>query len=111
MRIIDRATFLKMPPNTVFTKYKPHIFDELMIKGESWTNDFWTQDFLQLDYDDSLEIFDILDAARKEGKSFNLDLNCECRDGLFDDDQLFAVFEKQDVEMLIERLKRCVGEK
>lgn len=108
MKIVNRETFLKMPKNTVFTKYEPCNFGDLMIKGETLYPDFFQQQVLQVDCNDSVEFIDILEAARKEGKSFNLDLDCEGRDGLFDEDQLFAVFEKADVEMLIGRLKRCV---
>ena len=111
MKIVNRETFLKMPENTVFTKYEPGHFDELMIKGETLEfNDFCEQQILEVESNsgDFGEFIDILETAEKEGKSFNLDLHCEGRDGLFDNDQLFAIFEKQDVEMLIERLKECL---
>ena len=111
MKIVNRETFLKMPPNTVYTEYEQCTFGELMIKGETWEyNDFLEQRVLEVESDsgDFGELVDILEAAEKEGKSFNLDLQCEGRNGLFDDNQLFAIFEKQDVEMLIEQLKECV---
>lgn len=62
---------------------------------------------LELD-DDGLERIDTLFEAIERGTSFKFDYDCLGRDGLLDDKQLFAVFEKEDVVMLIERLKKTV---
>jgi hypothetical protein len=37
-----------------------------------------------------------------------MDFEYEGRDGLFEEGQLFAVWEKADVASLIERLRRCL---
>lgn len=37
-----------------------------------------------------------------------MDLDSQGRDGLFVDDQLFAVWEDADVGQLVDRLKRCI---
>jgi hypothetical protein len=108
MKIIDRQTFLAMPPNTIFAKYKPCCFDDIQIKGDTWNNDFWFQDFLSIEDEGEDDFFNILENARETGSSFKLDLQSESRDGLFDNKQLFAVFEKNDVESLINRLKECL---
>jgi hypothetical protein len=108
MKIVNRETFLNMPPNTVFAKYKPCFFDELCIKGETWHEDFWSQSLINIESDNSGEFIDILENARINGNSFRLDLDCEDRDALFEKDQLFAIFEKQDIVVLIERLKECL---
>jgi hypothetical protein len=108
MKLLNRAEFLKMPSNTVFTKYKPTCFDEILIKGDSTGyNDFWFQDLLQVESDDRGQTFDTFDKL-ENGESIKMDYDCEGRDGLFEEDQLFAVFEKQDVADLIKRLQECL---
>jgi len=47
--------------------------------------------------------------AETEGASINLDLNCYMRGGCFGHDQLFAVYEKQDVVALIGKLTDSLG--
>lgn len=105
MKIVDRAAFLAMPDGTVFAKYQPHVFDELAIKGETMGGDFVVQDlnpwFTTTTGDD---YFDQLIAIQAGEPSPPLDYDCAGRDGLFDQDQLFAVFDRADLEALIDRL-------
>jgi hypothetical protein len=111
MKIVNREQFLQMPPNTVFSKYKPCILSDLRIKGESWGNDFLCQDIENAVECDNLNDFEVkLIVAEESGASVSFDFNCESRDGMFDDDQLFAVWESADVQALIERLQKCTGE-
>jgi len=110
MKIVNRKTFLNMPPNTIFAKYEPCIFDELCIKGETIYDDFYFQSVMNVESDNSGEFIEILEDATKNGNSFRLDLHCEGRDCFFKTNQLFAVFEKQDVTMLIKRLNDCLSE-
>jgi hypothetical protein len=107
MKIVDRKTFLSLPFNTVYAKYKPCVFDEICIKGDSTDfNDFWVQYLLTVEREGE-EVFDVLDRMEK-GDNVRLDLKCESRDGLFDEDQMFAVFEKDDITNLINRLEECL---
>lgn len=113
MRIVDRNTFLAMPPETLFCKYQPCVMESILIKGDSiffeGGNDFFYQSIEDaVDCDDCGQMIDVLDSAQLHGTSFRLDLECQGRDGCFDDDQLFVVFEQYDVEMLINRLLRCL---
>ena len=100
MRIVDRATFLALPPNTVFNKYAPCYFDEPSIKGETWGNDFLVQDFDGLGVDEMM--------ALETGESLPLNFDLEYRDGLFDDNQLFAIWDENDAKALIARLLKCI---
>ena len=52
--------------------------------------------------------FDKLHDALENGTSLDMDFRCSGRDGCFEKDQLFAVWEKKDVEMLISRLQECI---
>lgn len=111
MRIVDHKTFLSLPAGTVFSKYEPYAFDSLAIKGSSIGDiDFFVQEIeTAVDSDHSGDFYDKLDAAQTKGASLAMDFNCESRDGLFEPGQLFAVWEKADVEGLIARLQQCVA--
>jgi hypothetical protein len=111
MMIVDRATFLSMPEDTVYADYKPCIFGPLSIKGETWGNDFLVQDIVSaVNSHDEGELYGALEDSRISGADVRFDLDCFGRDGMFDDEQLFAVWDAEDVTALIERLKLCVGE-
>lgn len=113
MKIIDRATFLAMPAETLFAKYEPCCFGDLTIKLETTAhgNDFYEQDLIPwfLGTNDSGQWFDTLERVQAGEQSPPLDFDFSGRDGLYDEDQLFAVFEYNDVVALIERLQRCVS--
>lgn len=113
MKIVDRKTFLALPPNTVYAKYEPCVFGDLHIKGESWVSphpgDWWEVSLADaIDFHDSGQFCEDLERARETGCSLRMDFECETRDGLYDEHQLFAVFEPQDVAALIARLQKCV---
>ena len=109
MRIINRKDFLKMPAGTLFTKYKPCVFGDMMIKGESLSNDFFCQQIVDaVDCDNSEEFNDILLDAGENGTDFSMDFDCEMRDGMFDDGELFAVWGEDDVQALVDRLKETI---
>lgn len=110
MKIVNLKTFRALPPNTVFAKYQPCVFEELEIKGETWEHDFLVTSNLSsaIKCSGSGEFRELLDRAEKEGISLAMDFDTEGRDGCFEDDQLFAVWEEADVRALIERLKLCL---
>ncbi len=110
MRIVSRAEFLTLPAGTVFSKYKPSVFGDLQIKGASNAyNDFWYQQIVDsLDCEGSHEFFDLLEESEKTGRSLLMDFETETRDGMFDDEQLFSVWEREDVMSLINRLLQAV---
>ncbi|EDW9825595.1 hypothetical protein GTR05_004824 [Salmonella enterica] len=111
MRIVNREQFLLLPANTLFSKYKPMVFGDIAIKGDTTASggDYYYQAIADaVDSVSSDEMFKILVAATAHGHEFNIDLDCESRDGFYDEDQLFAVWDKRDVEQLINRLKSCL---
>ena len=112
MKILNRKDFLALPDGVLYSKYEPCIFGPLEIKGESWENDFLTQQIADaVDCNDSGEFFNILLDAKETGNSFALDFYSEGRDGLFDEDQLFAVWEHADISALISRLNLLLPSK
>jgi hypothetical protein len=111
MKIIKRKEFINMPCGTVFSYYKPCMFNELMIKASdssSWGNDFLYDDIIGPIEADSSD--DFLDKCEnmENGVSLPVDFENTKREGLFDDKQLFAVYEKEDVKKLIERLEKTL---
>lgn len=111
MKIVNRTQFLAMPPGTVFAKFQPLVFEELEIKHDTRGNDYWYQQIVgALDAGDSGEWGDLLEDSRETGSSIPMDFDCLSRDGCFDDDQLFAVFEPADVEQLIDRLQQALAD-
>jgi|GEM_PF-1373079 len=109
MKIVDLRAFLALPAETVFSKYEPCSFENICIKGESMTNDFAYQQIHDaVDSGDTGEFVDILESATETGESFEMDFDCQSRDAMFDKDQLFAVWERQDVYYLIKRLQKTL---
>ena len=112
MKIVDRTHFLCFPSNTVFSKYEPCVFEGLMVKGESLLeiNDFIYEDIdsSAVDSDSSEDYAYKLFEAQSTGISVGLDFDQTARDGFFEDTQLFAVWEKDDVRKLIEKLQECL---
>jgi hypothetical protein len=109
LKIVSLADFLQFPPGTVFAKYAPIYFGELCIKGDSvGERDFEAQSFLQIDSISTEHEVAILSEAEEAGLSVMLNLDCQGRDGCFEDTQLFAVYEQQDVLQLITRLQRAL---
>ena len=103
MRIVNRKEFLELPSGTVFSKYKPCIFDGLYIKSYSiGTNDFLYQSLIgNIKCSDGVEFSDILFSAVEKQSNIELDFELPERDGLFDDEQLFAIYSKDDVTELV----------
>lgn len=106
MKIINLEEFRKCPIGTVFSKYEPCIFNGLMIKGDTWETDFIYQDLIgNIECIDSGDFGNKLDEALMTGKSLTMDFDCMQRDGLFEKEQLFAIYEEKDVESFINALK------
>ena len=53
-------------------------------------------------------MIDKLFKYEKTGESFNLDLDAYTRDGLYEKNQLFAVYEKRDIAQLVKKLEELL---
>jgi len=108
MKIVDRKTFLAMPENTVFSKFKPCIFEQVCIKENTFEDDFYfysiSSDAIDADGDDFSDKL----MVNPLGTSLKMDFDVLSRDGCFDENQLFAVWEKQDIKDLISKLEKCI---
>lgn len=109
MKIVDLSTFRAMPAGTLFSKYEPCYFEDLSIKGETMAFDFLVQPIADaIECNGSDKFVAKLDGAHITGASLAMDFDCQGRDGCFDDGQLFAVWERADVEALIARLQETL---
>ena len=103
-----------MPRGTVYSYYEPHVFRELEIKADdsgNYENDWLFDSLVGAVKSDSSENFSQTCESMETGKSAEVDFNYTGRDGLFEDEQLYAVYEKEDVEKLIVRLKEALSAK
>ena len=106
MRIVNRKEFLSLPANTVFSKYEPDVFEGLMIKGATIFDGKTAIDFFYDDIDGAIEV----EGSSEHGVNVNIDFSSGGRDGCFENEQLFAVYENDDVRALILRLALCLDE-
>lgn len=109
MKIVNLEEFRKLPEGTLFMKYEPCVFGELQCKGETWEHDFLCENVTYWpDCTGSDDFADKLQEAEDHGTSVLLDFDSSGRDGFFENEQLFAVYERRDMEMLMDKLRRCM---
>lgn len=111
MRILSRAGFLAMPPNTVYAEGPKWAFGEWAIKGETHGND-WYYDALDTGAILSRSSEDRIDQIEKSAaspiRSIPMDFHYTGRDGCYQADHWYAVLEPQDIRALIARLEECL---
>lgn len=114
MKIYTRHEFLNLPEGTIFAKGKEWYFDQLQVKGktlpveEDFCGDFYSMEFEWIACTDSGNSFDRLDDMLKNGASYPMN-NSEGRDGMFDLDELFLVFEKPDLLILKTYIEEAIA--
>lgn len=111
MKIINATEFLKMPSGTVFAKYKPCIFGDLRVKGETYDdrNDFvYAPLTLTVMNGGSDDLDDKLEDMQNNGTEEILDIEEYGRDGMYDTDQLYAVYSKDDIKQLVVKLSSLI---
>lgn len=118
MRIVDRKTFLALPPGTVFATWDPCVFGDLCIltgviegclgggpidfRYTSIVDSLGDQPIgAEYAFDTPIDVLLALDA----GSEVPTDFGNESRDGLFDLEQRYAIWDRSDVWRLIARLK------
>lgn len=112
MKIINKEEFYKLPNGTLYSEYVPCCISELRIKQDTIFGfngepiDWFYQDLIgSIKENVSLGYHETLEQSRKNKTSIELDFDASERDGCFIDDQLFAVYEKGDLEGLISKLE------
>ena len=108
MKIVNLKEFKKLPEGVLFMKYEPCYFEDLQAKGETLEHDFLSQNITySIDCNCSDDFANKLFESEATRVDILMDFDCTDRDGCFDDNQLFAVYDRRDIEMLINKLNRC----
>ncbi len=101
MRVYNRKDFLALPAGTLYCAGVEWAFNELGVKGDTWPpNDFIKLGLQWVEAQGSTEATDRLDAMLKTGASFPLQQSYG-RDGGFDQDEVYLVYEPADLDALI----------
>jgi len=110
MRLVTSEEFLTLPSGTLYAKYQPCVFEDLQIKGHSIgdCSDFFYQQIVDsLDNDNFVDAIDCLSIG---GPGIPLEFQTQSRDGMFDTGQIYAVWEREDVIRLIDRLREALAD-
>lgn len=99
MKIYKRAEFLKLPPGTIYAKGKPQYFGNLSVKGETLGNDWITLDLVWFEAANDAEIDERFDAMLEKGASYPME-SAYGRDGCFDEEEAFLVWQRGDLQTL-----------
>ncbi len=113
MRIYNRTEFMKLPEGTLYAKGQPWYFGDICVKGETvvWdgvNGDWYVHSFNWVDSDDTGVAIDRLNEMKDNGASYPMQ-DSICRDGMFDNDDLFLVYEQDDLERLKGFVDRAIG--
>ncbi len=101
MKIVKRVGFLLLPPGTVYSRYKPEIVTGFEIKGDSFSNDWYYRNLLgDVGGDSTTHEYEDMEA----GKSLPIRLDIEQRDGLFERDTMFLIYEPGDIKTLVKEI-------
>lgn len=100
MRIVSRAEFMKLPAGTLFAKGKPMYFGSLCVKGDSLESDWIDRQLVWFEEHGSTgDEFDQghrWDEMVENGASFPMHTGYG-RDGCFDNEDLFLIYERDDL--------------
>lgn len=106
MKLIDRKAFLEMPNGTIYSTYEPCICDSLSIKISNVGDNDWS--YIPLDTisfintEGSGDLYDkLLNLKPNDSIDTDISMNESYRDGVFDKDEMFMVFSRDEVEKLI----------
>lgn len=111
MRIVKFDEFIELPEGTVYGFYRPCFTNDLYIKGESLNS---KQDWFyscitpcNFDYNNDCQNIDAMQAM-ENGEHCVLDVSIQERDGMFDYDRMFLIYEEEDILKIINKLKSCI---
>lgn len=111
MRIVGFKEFMSLPEGTVFAKYSPCIFDGTCIKMENCgEGDFFYSDLSTGFWNCGTDMLFDLALEMESDPAFTSPLcfSSQMRDGIFNEQQMFAVWDKSDIITMIARLTECL---
>lgn len=99
---------LKENSNVVYSEVNKYCIDGLYIGKYLGEHDFMTKDLLEnIKINDRNGMFwEELDKMKEDSNyKSEIDFDRESRDGMFDEEQEYLIYENKDIERLIENLK------
>jgi hypothetical protein len=109
MKIYRRPEFLKLPDGILFCNGIKWCWGPPEIKTKTHkTNDFDTLSLSDIEWSGSEDLINKQEEMLDTGKSYPIDLDSSMRDGCFDNEQIFLVYESEDVKALIATLQNVV---
>jgi hypothetical protein len=91
---------MKLPAGTIYAKGKPWYFEELIVKGETFGNDWATLQLVDIKSDGTEDWIEKLETMKEIPASSYPINDAYGRDGCFDNYDIFLVYEKNDLEVL-----------
>ncbi|MBC9913180.1 hypothetical protein [Chitinophaga varians] len=116
MRIVKYPEFVKLPAGTVFCKFEPLLFTTgICVKGESYNDgiSYNYTDFTSVETPDQIRQDDAFWNMVDKGSSYPLEIDFD-RDGKDvsdSEDSLFVIYEKDDVQKVIDVLSQNIEAK
>lgn len=107
MRIVNRKAFLALPAGTIYCKGVKWAFDGICIKDDSLANDWFYLNMAWPAAHDTGAAVDYLETSLEDGISFACE-DAIGRDGSFDDDAVFMIFEPADLWQLRGRIDEAL---
>lgn len=104
MKIVDRKTFLTLPPGTFFAKGIKWYIDGFCVKKESYENDFTYYNLVGFDWEAGIDASDLCDKMIENGESRQINKRC-IRDWCFADEDVFLIFEENDLIYIKKRIE------
>jgi len=119
MKLFKRNDFIKLPAGTIYSRVNQE-YGELMnglfckTSGEDYTVDWVEQDLISEpgfpnEIKDGGDAIDYQLNLRDAFQEFETDLECAGRDGMFEDEDVLVVWNKNDVQKLINYLQSVVS--
>jgi hypothetical protein len=100
MKVYNRKEFLKLPPGVFFTSGPQWAFSGFYKKGETVGDvDFYQTSFEFIEFKSSNDFTDMLEDSLKNKTSYPIN-QTEAREGLFDDDMMYLVYDKEDLNII-----------
>ena len=108
MRIVKRRELMELPSGTLYVEMNGGFpIGDLCIKGKSSSGDFTMRSIAWAsshDFGETIERFSAMFADSSVSFPAEADYG---RDGMFDDDQSFLVFEQADVVSIVDDLRKA----
>lgn len=104
---------MRLPEGTFYSKGKEWFFSDIMMKGETVISsdgrniDWYQSWFNWVEGHDTGECIGRLEEMKNNGASYPMQDSCG-RDGCFDKEEFFLVYEKPDLEKLKEYIQRAL---